>query len=54
MHWRRLALAAVLAIPVVIPSDATRDVPATYGARHPRLAHSRLYPPLDSLRSDER
>jgi hypothetical protein len=31
---------------MTIPSDATRDVPATYGTRHPGLAHSLLYPAL--------
>jgi hypothetical protein len=43
---RRLAFAAVLVLALAIPSDATRDVPSVYGARHPGLAHSRVYPPL--------
>jgi len=54
MRWRQVSLAIVLAIPIVIPSDATRDVPETYGARHPGLAHSRLYTPLDPRPADAR
>jgi len=46
LGWRRLALAVCCVIPLVIPSDATRDVPATYGERHPGLEHSRMYPPI--------
>jgi phosphatidylglycerol:prolipoprotein diacylglycerol transferase len=43
---RRLVFAVLLAAPLVIPSDWTQDVPARYGARHPGLRHSLLYPPL--------
>jgi len=43
--WRRWAFLAVMATVLVIPSDATRDVPAHYGHRHPGLAHSWFYPP---------
>jgi len=46
LGWRRLALAVCCLIPLVIPSDATRDVPATYGERHPGLEHSWMYPPI--------
>ena len=42
--WRRLAFAVILAIALVIPSDATRDSPALYGKRHPGLTYSWLYP----------
>ena len=46
-RWRhRMALAAVLLLPLIIPSDAVRDVPVRYGARHPGLAHSAIYPPI--------
>jgi len=46
--WRyRLALGLLLLVPLVIPSDATRDVPSCYGARHPGLKHSVIYPKLD-------
>lgn len=43
---RRIGLAAVCLLPLVIPSDATRDVPATYGDRHPGLEHSWTYPKI--------
>ena len=46
--WRPLAFAARLAFALTIPSDATRDVPATYGARHPGLVHSLIYPALST------
>jgi hypothetical protein len=45
--WRWALLAALLAGALVLPSDAARDIPAVYGARHPGLEHSALYPPLD-------
>jgi len=45
--WQRFAFAALLLLVLVIPSDATRDVPATYGRRHPGLEHSRIYPSLE-------
>jgi len=41
-----LAFAASLAVALVIPSDATRDIPARYGKRHPGLAYSAMYPPI--------
>lgn len=45
--WQRLAWAAILLVALVIPSDATRDVPLRYAARHPGLQHSTIYPPLN-------
>lgn len=39
-------LALLILFPLVIPSDWTQDVPARYGARHPGLVHSALYPPI--------
>lgn len=43
----RFALFACLCLlPLIIPSDATRDVPATYGNRHPGLEHNALYPAI--------
>ena len=42
--WKRALLAALLIGALVIPSDAARDIPAAYGARHPGLSHSALYP----------
>ncbi len=47
LWWRRLAFAACLLVVLVIPSDATRDVPMVYAKRHPGLTHSSMYPPLD-------
>jgi hypothetical protein len=44
--WRRWAFAAVMVTALVIPSDATRDVPDEYGHRHAGLSHSRMYPDL--------
>jgi phosphatidylglycerol:prolipoprotein diacylglycerol transferase len=43
---RPYALAAICLSVLVIPSDATRDVPATYGQRHAGLVHSPMYPPI--------
>ncbi|MHC4940428.1 MAG: prolipoprotein diacylglyceryl transferase [Planctomycetota bacterium] len=47
MAWRRVALALLLFIPTLIPSDWTQDVPERYGHRHPGMAHSRIYPPVE-------
>jgi phosphatidylglycerol:prolipoprotein diacylglycerol transferase len=49
--WQRVALVGLLVLPLAIPSDATRDVPAIYGHRHAGLEHSRLYPRLDAHNS---
>lgn len=46
LGWRRFVLAFCCIIPLIIPSDATRDVPATYGDRHPGLEHNWMYPPI--------
>jgi phosphatidylglycerol:prolipoprotein diacylglycerol transferase len=40
----KFVLAALVLLALVIPSDATRDVPARYGRRHPGLSYSWLYP----------
>lgn len=40
----RIAFAAILLFVLVIPSDATRDIPARYGHRHPGLEYSAMYP----------
>jgi phosphatidylglycerol:prolipoprotein diacylglycerol transferase len=45
---QRVLFAALLGFCLTIPSNWTRDVPAHYGARHPGLQHSWLYPPLDT------
>ncbi|MEJ7847104.1 MAG: prolipoprotein diacylglyceryl transferase [Pyrinomonadaceae bacterium] len=51
---RRLAFFVLCIAPLVIPSDATRDVPVTYGKRHPGLEHSQMYPAIaDALAEAE-
>lgn len=44
--WRRAALILCLTLPLIIPSDATRDVPAAYSNRHSNLHHSWWYPAI--------
>lgn len=44
--WRVAVLALIIAGSAVIASDATRDIPATYGARHAGLTYSAIYPRL--------
>lgn len=48
--WRPIALAAVLLVSLVMPSDWTQDVPERYGKRHPGLSHSALYPRIEAPR----
>ena len=45
---QRLAFAGLLAFYLTIPSNWTQDIPARYGARHPGLEHSWLYPKIDT------
>jgi phosphatidylglycerol:prolipoprotein diacylglycerol transferase len=40
------AFAALVLVALVIPSDATRDIPARYGQRHAGLSYSGVYPRL--------
>jgi len=44
---QRLAFVGLLAICLTIPSNWTQNVPVRYGSRHPGLAHSWWYPPID-------
>ena len=44
--WLKLAFISLLVLPLVIPSDATRDIPDRYGKRHPGLEHSKMYPKI--------
>jgi hypothetical protein len=47
-HWaQRVALWALLGFCLTIPSNWTQNVPVRYGARHPGLTHSWLYPSID-------
>ncbi len=52
---RKFGFAALVLLPLMIPSDATRDVPFTYGKRHAGLEHSWIYPPIqdDLMRTAE-
>ena len=43
---QRVSLAVLVAIPLIIPSDWTQDVPERYGARHEGMEHSALYPEI--------
>ena len=43
---QQAAFVIVLACCLTIPSNWTQDIPARYGARHPGMVHSRLYPAL--------
>ena len=45
---QRLAFAAVLLFSLTIASNWTQDVPARYGMRHAGIAHSALYPQIDT------
>lgn len=46
--WRRPIFIAILVFCLIIPSDWTQDIPARYGARHPGLVNSAVYPRLDT------
>ncbi len=46
LRIRQIVLIVLCVIPLVIPSDATRDVPATYGKRHAGLEYSWMYQPI--------
>lgn len=55
LAWRKVALVSICLATLVIPSDATRDIPATYGGRHPGLEHSSMYPNIaEALAAAER
>jgi hypothetical protein len=41
---KRIVFILLLALPTVIPSDWTQDVPTRYGKRHPGMTHSAMYP----------
>jgi phosphatidylglycerol:prolipoprotein diacylglycerol transferase len=52
LRWRAAAFGAVMAIALVIPSDATRDVPALYGTRHAGLVWSSMYPHIQGAHAE--
>jgi hypothetical protein len=43
----RWTCGALLVFCLTIPSDWTQDIPRRYGARHPGLEHTWLYPPIE-------
>jgi len=45
---QRAVLIALLAFCLTLPSNWTQDIPARYGARHPGLTHSWIYPAIDT------
>jgi phosphatidylglycerol:prolipoprotein diacylglycerol transferase len=54
LWWRRALFAVLVMGSMVIASDATRDIPAKYGTRHPGLEHSRMYPPIPNPPGERR
>ena len=54
LWWRRALFAVIVMGSMVIASDATRDIPAKYGKRHPGLEHSRLYPAIPNPPGERR
>jgi len=54
LWWRRALFAVLVMGSTVIASDATRDIPAKYGTRHPGLEHSRMYPPIPNPPGERR
>jgi hypothetical protein len=47
-RWQQLTLVVLLAGCTTVPSNWTQDIPKRYGARHAGLAHSWLYPEIDT------
>lgn len=50
---RRIIFTFLLALPTIIPSDWTQDIPERYGKRHPGLAHSAMYPKIHELQQKD-
>ena len=46
---QRISLAVLVAIPLIIPSDWTQDVPERYGDRHEGMKHSIVYPRVSAI-----
>jgi phosphatidylglycerol:prolipoprotein diacylglycerol transferase len=49
---KRIVFILLLALPTIIPSDWTQDVPSRYGERHPGMTHSAMYPAIRSVNTD--
>jgi len=45
--YKKAAFIVLLALPVIIPSDWTQDVPARYSHRHAGIDYSTIYPKID-------
>lgn len=50
---QRAAFTVLAAIPLVIPSDWTQDVPERYGGRHDGMKHSAFYPRIPAAEQAE-
>lgn len=50
--YKKAAFIVLLALPVIIPSDWTQDVPARYSHRHAGIGYSAIYPPIDIPETD--
>lgn len=50
--YRKAAFIVLLAIPTIIPSDWTQDVPSRYSHRHAGISYSAIYPPIDLPETD--
>lgn len=44
--YKKAAFIVLLAIPTIIPSDWTQDVPSRYSHRHAGISYSAIYPPI--------
>jgi hypothetical protein len=51
--YKKAAFIALLALPMIIPSDWTQDVPARYSHRHAGISYSPIYPPIDIPGTDQ-
>jgi hypothetical protein len=45
---KRLVFILLLILPTIIPSDWTQDVAKRYGARHPGMTQSAIYPEVQN------
>lgn len=45
--FKKAVFIVLLALPTIIPSDWTQDVPARYSHRHAGIVHSAIYPPIN-------
>lgn len=44
---RRIIFVLFLALPMIIPSDWTQDIPSRYGKRHPGIEYTTIYPKIN-------